>query len=491
MAGWKERLLNKDTSTFKKFIESTTVNGVVRIFEGKSIIRRVFWLIIILAATGGCLYNVSNRIQFLISHPTSTTVSITRSTTLTFPAVTVCNLNSFRSEALNERNLADVIDSAIAFATREEDNQRCEARMSQSDNLNSITFEDLTMQAGHSVEDLILHCSFAGEACDNITEIFKLVFTKLGICYTFNLGFESPLQSKGTGQRHGLHLIVNVDQSDYATPFDAGVKVAIHTQSEPPLPDDQGIGVPPGMNTFISIKEKNILDKTGRDCKSPEDLSNLNFLQGEYSTYSVPACLVDCIHTKVADNYECIVASSFYSIDTPRYSQLPNCTLEKLCCIEDDFLSPNACDCPTACSSISYETTVSYSQFPADYISNNLASFFNVSAMIFPTNFLQISIYFETLNIDTETTNSAYSFIALLSDIGGQLGLFLGLSIISIMEFGTWLIDEIKNRVFGLSEDKLKHMFCSKCQKDLQTDSDNESEAAHGPSAAPEEMKVI
>ena len=496
MAGWKERLLNKDTSTFKKFIESTTANGVVRIFEGKSIIRRVFWLIIILTATGGCLYNISDRIQFLISRPTLTTVSITRSTTLTFPAVTVCNLNSFRLGELQERNLTYFIESAIALAMTEDDSQSCED-VYPSDNLNSITFEELTMQARHSLEELILDCSFAGEPCGDITKLFKPVFTNLGICYTFNSDLVNPpLQSKGTGQRQGLRLMVNVDQEDYATPFDAGVKVAIHTQSEPPLPDDQGIGVPTGMNAFISINERKIVDETGRDCKFPEDLSNLNFLQGEHSTYSVSACLVDCIHTKVADNCECIVARSFYSIDTPRYSQLPNCTLEKLCCIEDEFLSPNACDCPTACSSISYKVTVSYSHFPADYISNNLASSYNVSASIFPTNLLQLSIYFETLNIDAETTSSAYSFIALLSDIGGQLGLFLGLSIISIMEFGTWLIDEMKNRVFGLNEEKLKHMFCSKCQKELQTDSDHESEATNGANtvlganAAPEEMTV-
>ena len=470
---WKERLLKKDASTFKKYVESTTAHGVVRIFKGKSIIRRLFWLIIVLTAAGGCLYNISDRIRFLISEPTSTTISITRKTTLTFPAVTVCNLNSLRFGVLEERNLTDLIQTAI-FLVTEADAQSCEDEESQSDNLSRITYEELIMQARYKVEELIGECFFAGESCGNVTEVFEPVFTNLGICYTFNSAKIQPLlQSRGTGQRQGLQLVVNVNQSEYATPTDAGVKVAIHTQSEPPLPDDQGIGVPTGRNSFISIKERSILDKTGQSCKSPDDLSNLNFLQGEYDTYSESACLVDCVHSSIADNCECISARSFYSPDTARYSQLPNCTLEKVCCLVNELISPNECNCPAACSSISYETTVSYSYFPAEYMSEGFASLIGVPVNFFSTNLLHISVYFETLNVESQTTSSAYSFVALLSDIGGQLGLFLGVSVISIMEFGTWVVDEIKNRVFGISEEKMKNLCCPRCQQKLQVESND------------------
>ena len=464
---WKDRLFSKDSSTFKKYIESTTAHGVVRIFTGKSKIRRLFWLIIVLTAAGGCLYNISDRIQFLISYPTSTTISVTRKPTLTFPAVTLCNLNNFRIGSLEERNLTNLIQSAT-FLVTEEGAQSCEDEVSQSDNLNNITYEELTVQARHGVVDFILDCYIAGEPCGNNTaEVFEPVFTNLGICYTFNSGkIKPPLQSKGTGQRQGLQLLVNVDQSNYATPADAGVKIAIHAQSEPPLPDDQGIGVPTGRNAFISIKQQNIEDQTRRNCYS--DISSFNFLQGEYTMYSESACLVDCIYTSMADNCECIGARSFYSPDTARYSQLPNCTLEEVCCIVNELISPNECNCPAACSSILYETTVSYSYFPAEYISQGFSSLFGIPADTFPTNFLGVSVYFETLNVETQTTSSAYSFVALLSDIGGQLGLFLGVSVISIMEFGTWVVDEIKNRVFGIGEEKMNSMCCSRCQQKLE-----------------------
>ena len=486
---WKERLLNKDISTFKKYIESTSANGVVRIFQGKSIIRRVFWLIIILTAAGVSLYNIINLIQFLSSSPISTAVSITRKNTQTFPAVTVCNLNGLRRGALDEKNLTEIVESATAAMT-EEGTRSCEERVSQLDSLNKTIYEELAIQARHSLEEFILDCSFAGKPCSNLTEVFKPVFTDLGICYTFNSELvDPPIQSRGTGQRQGLQLVVNVEQFEYTIPTDAGVKVAIHTQSEPPLPDDQGIGVPTGRNAFISIKEQSILDKTGQGCRSSEDLSNINFLQGEYSIYTASACLVDCLHTSIADNCDCIVARSFYSEDTADYSRLPNCTLEKICCIENQFLTPTECNCPAACSSISYTTTVSYSSFPAEYISEYVASFTGISDSFFPTNLLQMHVYFETLNVEAEITTFAYSPIALLSDIGGILGLFLGVSVITIIEFGTWVVDEIKNRVFGLNEKKIRKMCCSRCQQELQTDI--ESQTADRAPAVPDELKVV
>ena len=414
------------------------------------------WLAIVLGATIGCLITVTDRIRYLISGPTATTISTIRHSTLTFPAVTICNLNNFRFGVLAERNsnLLNLIavseDANICVETLES--------VSQSENLSNITYEKLIVQARHQVEELVLGCNFAGKPCGNITKVFQPIFTSLGICYTFNSGLLTPpLQSKGTGHRQGLQLMVFVNQFEYVTPDDAGVKIAIHTQSEPPLPNDQGIGVPIGSNAFISIKEQNNQDNTGKNCRSPTDQSIFNFLQGEYTTYSESACLVDCTHTSLADDCECIGARSFYPPDTARYSQLPNCTLDNLCCItNDELISPNECNCPAACSSTSYDTTVSYSFYPAEYISNLISSTYNISANLFPTNLLQVLVYFETLNVETQTTNNAYSVIALLSDIGGQVGLFLGLSVISVLEFGDWIIKKIRGRDLSADVKKIK-----------------------------------
>ena len=48
--------------------------------------------------------------------------------------------------------------------------------------------------------------------------------------------------------------MLNVNQSEYALGADAGVLLAVHKQSEPPLVDDEGIAVPTGRHAFIGIK---------------------------------------------------------------------------------------------------------------------------------------------------------------------------------------------------------------------------------------------
>ena len=174
-------------------------------------------------------------------------------------------------------------------------------------------FEKLTVQASDNVKDLIMDCSFAGEPCGNLTEVFEPVFTEMGICYTFNSGRKRQhVRSRGIGQRQGLRMMIRINQSDYATPADAGVKVAIHTQCEPPLPADRGIGVPTGRSAFISIKEHDIQNNAGLHCRDNGKTAQFRFLKGEFPSYSESACLVDCVHNAMAGECSCVSVRSFY-----------------------------------------------------------------------------------------------------------------------------------------------------------------------------------
>ncbi len=57
---------------------------------------RAIWLLIFLAAIGLFILMLNNNIVKLQSHPTSVDITDQYMTSLAFPAVTVCNENSYR-----------------------------------------------------------------------------------------------------------------------------------------------------------------------------------------------------------------------------------------------------------------------------------------------------------------------------------------------------------------------------------------------------------
>ena len=475
---FKQRLLNKDRSRFNKYIQSTTTHGVVYIFIGKSKIRRLFWLVIVLTAGIGCLFNVSNRIIFLASGPTSTTVSFIETDSVDFPAVTLCNLNLIRKSYLESVSpgLAELIRNAF-YA--QGSYQLCKNAFEQLEP-NSVfvneSFPDLLWKGRHTAEETISTCRFKGQEC-NWTD-FMPVLTPSGVCYTFNSGKLAPIvKTNGTGIRFALSLIVNIQQHEYnaALNQDAGIKISVHPQNEPPQSDELGIAIPPGKNAFIGLKQRNIIHKDSkRKCRDASETATFNFLHGAFP-YSVAACQSDCQRSNIAKKCQCLgsgtqVATSFITSKS-QFHNLKNCTVEDLCCQAVEIYQHDVCDCPAACSKTQYTMAISYSAFPANYAATDLAESVNtqlntpISTHIFQENFLGINIYFETLSLEEQITDNAYGIVALLSDIGGQLGLFLGASVISVFEFVTWLFDEIKDRCCGISERKIANKVKSSTAK--------------------------
>ncbi|XP_078692474.1 acid-sensing ion channel 2-like [Branchiostoma floridae x Branchiostoma belcheri] len=56
-------------------------------------------------------------------------------------------------------------------------------------------------------------------------------------------------------------------------------------------------------------------------------------------------------------------------------------------------------------------------------------------------NFVELTIYFEGLHYDKISQSPAYEVINLLGDIGGQLGLWMGVSVMTVLEFFEFIVD--------------------------------------------------
>ena len=458
---FRERLLSKDSKKLRKFAETTNTHGVRQILIGKSLIRKIFWGSFFLFSLTFCLVNISRSIQFYIGIPTATTVTSRHVPSLEFPAVTVCNMHLFRSSYLDALNLTDLTRATLNLKisnpdrVREEFQNQCLTYKRFIDT--SITLEEAILAGGQRLEELIAECEFLGVPCD-LQRDFTPVMTPLGLCYTFN-GRNDNEEYKtvsGIGYRHGLELVLNLQQDEFAPTFthESGARVVIHNQKDPPTVLENSLSVPVGQTAYISIRARQIDDRSETGFSNCYMDSEVTFELLQSNEYSLASCLSDCILKDIAEVCKCIHGVAIPTVG--RYANSQKCSVVQLCCIAATLITTEDCGCTISCNQSLFDATITYSTYPALAEFANLALLYNTTQEAIRDSFLSVRVFFSELIMVREVTEQSYSLTALIADIGGQLGLFLGASIISMMEFLTWMLDEFKDRCLGISEAKMR-----------------------------------
>lgn len=110
----------------------------------------------------------------------------------------------------------------------------------------------------------------------------------------------------------------------------------------------------------------------------------------------------------------------------------------------------NNCECPVPCEITKYQVQLSYAQTPAKHFSEVLARRKHVRKDVMRhylrDNFLELDVYFEEMQVTLITQRQAYDQESLFGDIGGQVGLFLGASILTVLEFCDLLARIVVNK---------------------------------------------
>ena len=445
---------NKEIS---KWLDATSINGIVHVFKSKSLIRRLIWALIFLLAAAYCIYNIADRGSYFDSRPSATTVSVTTNQSLAFPAVTICNFNPVDRVIAEPLGLTDLLqfyyDPYTYIITRSSDfvefDEFCQGLVNRS-SAASMLLRDLYTVGAITIEESNLLCNFDVSFCHD--KDFTPVMTNLGLCYSINAN-ETKFYAQSTGARSGLRMLYDIRQSNrYIASFDgtAGVKVAIHSEDTLPEPDELGIAIQPGKSAYISVTAHKIDDQTGNGCGNPSKA--LTYFPNY--NYSVSLCHANIIADNIVKNCSCLSP-----VSTLTGSNIRDCTVADLCCIwQTLYLSrTDFSSCIPSCQRTVYSTSVSYGQFPDDMATRFLQQGLNVTQELITSDLLKIHIYYEELSVTNVVTSFSYTFTALLSDIGGQLGLFLGASVITMLEIGLLLFDILKSIV--------KPLCCAKTKK--------------------------
>ena len=106
--------------------------------------------------------------------------------------------------------------------------------------------------------------------------------------------------------------------------------------------------------------------------------------------------------------------------------------------------------CPLECSRIKYKTSISFNQLNGNpYISlikksPSLSSDFinrRLDATQAEKSIVKVNIFYESLSYTLSTESPQMDMVSLLANIGGNMGLFLGVSVFTLAEILNVLIE--------------------------------------------------
>ena len=141
---------------WQDFRSSSTLHGFFRASEAKFSVRRITWLVALLAACGVLVLQLTNNIREWRKYEVLYGIEIRNSRHLPFPAVSICNQNMMRRSKILGTNGQRYLDLAISERRTEEDRATPEA---------PFDIEEEIRAAGHQLSDMLIQCSFETKPC--------------------------------------------------------------------------------------------------------------------------------------------------------------------------------------------------------------------------------------------------------------------------------------------------------------------------------------
>ena len=188
---------------------------------------RFVWLVVVLAMIAWLIISIIKATVVLFQYPETSSISINHVPSMNFPAVTICNINHFRRNALEPRAVELL---SKTFGNRGEVNSDLDlTNVKLFPNANQANLTEAIMSTAHRLEEMLHVCKWKSGPCSHLN--FTRRLTDQGTCYTFNDPAEERdvLKVQYPGSKNGLFLRLNIQQDlyTYGETTSAGIKVGI------------------------------------------------------------------------------------------------------------------------------------------------------------------------------------------------------------------------------------------------------------------------
>ncbi|CAD5218834.1 unnamed protein product [Bursaphelenchus okinawaensis] len=307
--------------------------------------------------------------------------------------------------------------------------------------------KDVREKISYKLNEFVLRCSFNGEDCDEERDFQLHMDPEFGNCYTFNFNDSVELKNSRAGPMYGLRLLLNVNQSDYLPTTEAvGVRLVVHEQDQEPFPDTFGYSAPTGFVSSFGLKTKVLHRLDAPYGKCSDTFRPENYIYAEH--YSPEGCYRNCFQQMILASCGCGDPRFPLPTEDDRTCDIRNMNdrfcLTNATSILGGFhrLTHRNCHCVQPCTENVFETAYSAAAWPAlnfkfgdnctdiEEITNDPVA----CSEYYRLNTAYIEIYYEQLNYETLKETAGYTLVNLFSDLGGNIGLWIGFSLITVLE---------------------------------------------------------
>ena len=375
---------------------SSKLHGLTNIVVTQNVAVKLMWSMLLLISTGGCIYFLTKVSFDYMNYEVITKIHSISQNPMLFPAFVICNL-------YNPNNTIDKMLFSCAF----DKNEVC------------------------------------GPSDFEVIYVYDQVNFEMLKCFRFNSGWNVlnqsvPLREASTsGYLHGLHMKLYLpNQNEFIT------YALIHNHVRPIY--NELFHIIDGGHTTDIILDKTVETKLHREtnlCKSNHEWEPAD------RSYRRINCYENCLFARAILRCNC------------SYSR--KCETEKDC-IKNVFESSNNMEecgsvCPKECTTTTFKMNVQSIRYnPAEEKLNKdreriarINDIGNVSSNELKLKILSIFIFYEELKyteIEQILKMPIGDYISLL---GGTIGLFLGMSLLSCLEFAEYLLEIIYIMLFG------------------------------------------
>ncbi|XP_044160816.1 amiloride-sensitive sodium channel subunit gamma-2-like isoform X2 [Bufo gargarizans] len=299
---------------------------------------------------------------------------------------------------------------------------------------------------GYSADELLINCLFDGKPCDarNFTLFNHSLY---GNCYTFNDAQQKQLlESSMGGSEAGLNLIIYIDEEDY-NPFlvtAAGAKILVHDQNDFPFIEESGTELETATETSIGmhLTESTKLSSPYSECTI--DGSDVPIQNLYNKKYTFQICLYSCFQIEMVKTCGC----AHHDHPLPQGAQY--CNFDEMpswiyCYfklhrqfVEEELGCQSTCR--ETCSFKEWTFTRSVAKWPSisaeewtlRVLSWELGS--RINKNLTKNDLANLDIFYQDLNLRTIAESPSSSLTNLLSNVGGQLGLWMSCSMVCVLE---------------------------------------------------------